>query len=233
MSVFSQKRDLREITIIVLLSAFITAILIVWGIPLIATFLKELTTNEFIALLTVLISMFGITWQIIVFKLKRVPKLKADLHVETISDHAIITSRIENIGGKTVTPYNVYLFIDEGILREKGYYEFPFLLKHEGGEYDCVLSKICQKEKLDYPKDRLGRGFQNIHTDCIQLRHLSSESILYIAPAESFMEDVVVKLPKPGVYRAIIVFTAKDADCICASKQFIVLESSEGCVSNA
>lgn len=222
-SAFKQRHRMWDIVVISFISMILTACLIFWVLPRMGTFLEKRTTNELIAIVAVIVTAAGVTWPIITFKLKYVPKLKTDLSVEGGSGNfAIIRSKIENCGGKKVTPYNVYLFIDEGVLKERGYYEFPFLLKHEGGEYDCVLSKICQREGLSYPRDLLGREFQNIHTDCLQLRNLSSESILYIAPEESFSQDVTVKLPHPGVYRAIFVFTAQDADCICASKQFIV-----------
>ncbi len=212
------------IMVIVAISVISTAVFILLVIPKVSIYFATRTANELIAIVAVLVSMVGVTWQIIRFRLRHVPQLRiVELDVEVLYEKfAIITSKIENTGGRKVTPNNVYLFIDEGILKEGGNYEFPFLLKHEGGEYDCVLSKICQQEKFAYPKDRLKNEFHNIHTDCIQLRHLSSESILYVGPGESFSEDVTVELPHPGVYRAVLVFTAKDADCICSSRQFII-----------
>lgn len=223
MSKFTQQRNMWEIILIVAISVIVTAVFILWVLPEVSIYFTARTANELIAIVAVLVSMIGVTWQIIWFKLRHIPQLNIELNVEVLYEKfAIITSKIENTGGRKVTPNNVYLFIDEGILKEGGNYEFPFLLKHEAGEYDCVLSEICQREKLAYPKDLLKKEFHNIHTDCVQLRHLSSESILYVGPGESFSEDVTVELPHPGVYRAMLVFTAKDADCICSSKQFII-----------
>jgi hypothetical protein len=54
------------------------------------------------------------------------------------------------------------------------------------------------------------------------LKHLSSESILFMDPGEYFREDKMLELPIQGVYRATLVFTATNADCICTTRQFIV-----------
>lgn len=218
------KPKLGVILKISFISIVFTAIIIIYGVPLLLQLVKNIPLGELISIIAVMLTMFGLTWQFVQYKLKAIPKLKINLDVKVVKSHAIITSTVENVGGRRVTPLNVYLFIDEGLIHG-GSYDFPFLLKHEGGEYDCILAKICKTEKLRYPKDSIPNNYQNTYAELVQLKHLSYESIIYIDPGEGFSEDVVIKLPKNGVYRVILVYTAKDADCICASKEFIITET--------
>ncbi len=126
-----------------------------------------------------------------------------------------------HIGTRRITPQSVYLFLDEGV-RRNGFYEFPFLLKHEEGSVDCVLAKLCKQGKLTYPRDILERDFKETYADFVPLRHLSAVSILFIDPGEEFTEDAIIVLPTPGAYRVMLIFTAVDCECVCASREFLI-----------
>lgn len=53
------------------------------------------------------------------------------------------------------------------------------------------------------------------------MKHLSSETIMFVDPGEEFSEDVILKLSK-GIYKATIVWTSVKEDCICCTKEFIM-----------
>ena len=55
----------------------------------------------------------------------------------------------------------------------------------------------------------------------IKLKHLSSETIMFIDPGEEFSEDVILHL-NSGIYRVTAVWTSVKEDCICGTKQFII-----------
>jgi hypothetical protein len=223
---FYHKSDTFIIVIVILLSIAITAIMIGVVIPKVAPFLNKLTTNEIIAVVSVLVAMVGITVTVILYRLdmRKAKKSRLELQVETNGFLARISCSYENLGTKQIIPKNVYLFVDQGVENE-GIFQFPFMLKHEPGEYDCVLSKRCKAGGLlQFPKELQTEGkFKNTYTLLISLKHLSSESILFIDPGEKFTEDTVIRLPDKGVYRASVVFTATNADCSCATRQFLII----------
>lgn len=218
---YTKNRKVRDSLVIIGLSVLFTTLTIIYIVPWIVPKIKTLTTVHFISIAGVLIAAFTATWQIVQYRIKLTSKAKLQLHVVVDGKNATITSIIKNIGGRRITPQRVYLFVDQGIERDT-FFEFPFLLRHEQNEHDCVMAKICKQEKLSYPRDILDKEFKNIYADYIPLKHLSTDSILFIDPEEEFTEDAIVKLPRQGAYRVMLIFTAWDSECVCASREFLV-----------
>lgn len=165
------------------------------------------------------------------------PSIK--IKVETFKNFAKISCIYENNGGSQISPKNVGLFIDQGVLndKEKTFFEFPFVLRHETEENkdDCKLSRLCRSESNieEYIELIVPTRFKDSFRTHIMLRHLSHESIKYIDPGEKFSEDIVIRLPEKGVYRAICIFTTKEPSCICSSKEFFITElGGDECLSN-
>lgn len=152
-------------------------------------------------------------------------KKQLALSVNVQRSKVIITSTIENRGTGRITPKSFYLFINLGKKVEKdGYveYEFPNILKHECGEFDCALAKKCKAVRVEkIPDELLGDKFKNSLCICKLLNHLASDSVNFIDPGEIFSEDTMFEL-KPGVYRVILLGISVEADCMCAHKIFIV-----------
>ena len=128
----------------------------------------------------------------------------------------IITGNVKNVGQKKTIPKNVNLYIDESIYNEdNNEYEFPYLLCHRNGSADCVLSKATNKSEPQYPFDKLSPPFSNrneLLQICIPLRHLSADTIRYIAPKENFSDDVALNIGKAGIYRAMMVFIPEEQE---------------------
>jgi hypothetical protein len=225
-SVAPQKRQKLLMLLILIIAPLFTCLLLLWIVPLLINN-QGIQTKQIIAVLAITITMLWLTMKIVFYLLDYQLKSKRSIKIDAITnnENAIITCSIENLGRKRITPKNIYLLVDKGLLKN-GVYEFSYLLKHEEGENDCNLSKRCKTGGLGcYPTDLVEDDFKDIYNKLIKLKHLSTESILFIDPGESFSEDVVLVLSEPGVYRATVVWTAINEDCICSSKQFIINES--------
>lgn len=227
---FYQRPTAFLILVIVASTVLITVVLLTAVIPALSPFLGTLKTNELIAVCAVVATMIGITVQLILYglNLRRAQKSRLELDVATHGTLARITCSFENTGMKRIIPKNVYLFVDQG-KEKQGVLCFPFMLRHETGENDCVLSKRCKAGGLvEFPHELRDKDeFANEYSHLVFLKHLSSESILFVDPGEKFSEDAVLRLPKAGVYRATVVFTATNADCTCATRQFILDEEKK------
>jgi hypothetical protein len=144
---------------------------------------------------------------------------KLNINIEIISNsQVLLTATIENIGREISKPKYVSLYIDEGIFDDKhNNYKFPYLLHHRAESKDCALAIATQNYTVGYPHDKLEDDFKDkgLLQKCIPLKHLSGDTINFIAPGERFSEDVVLKIDKPGVYRAILVYIP------CDKKQLI------------
>lgn len=203
----------------------IVVAVILWSIltPAVRTVAGNLKTNELIAGITLFISLATIVFKISERILKRSFSAKRRISLEANADgeHAVITCRIENCGTKRIVPQNIYLMIEQGV-EEDCIGCFPYLLKHEKDEFDCVFANLCKSGGFtNLPDHLLEPQYKNLFRRIIKMKHLSSETILFVDPGEEFSEDVVVKLNK-GIYRATVVWTSVKEDCICATKEFIV-----------
>ena len=219
-----EKRQLILILSIIFAVLLLSWFLLTSFIPFLSSKLKNLTTNEIIATLAVLVGVFSIAFKFIDYILKQQYSSERQIliNVEVKDEYAIVTCTLENMGKKRIIPKNVYLFIDEGIENDD-YLKFPFCLKHEEGEDDCVLGKRCKGGGINsFPEDLLPEEFKTKYHKSFKLQHLSREAILFIDPGEKFSEDLVLKLNNTGVYRVIAIWTAVNADCICANKQFVL-----------
>ena len=157
-------------------------------------------------------------------------KKQLSLSVSVQKTKVIITSTIENKGTGRITPKSFYLFINKGnLVTNKGYteYEFPNILKHECGEFDCSLAKKCKAARMEkIPDELLGENFKNSLSICKIFNHIAADSVNFIDPGEIFSEDCIFEL-EPGVYRVILLGISVEADCMCAHKIFIVEEDEE------
>ena len=218
---YDSSRKIRDTIVIVVLSITITFLVIVFVIPWVSSQIQHLSTTHLISIFGLIVTGIGVAWKLVLYRLQSSCKAKVTVNVRAEKRNAIVTAAVENIGTKRIIPHNVYLVVDEGIKR-KGYFEFPFLLRHEQGEWDCIMAKICKQGKLQYPRDLLSKDFTDVYADFIPLRHLSTESILFIDPKEKFIEDTILRLPKSGAYRVMLIFTARNCECVCASREFLV-----------
>ena len=188
---------------------------------------QSMTTAEIIATLAMVVTIVLASINLIAASMNKRYSSKKQLHLEVIvrGQNAIITSTVENKGSDRITPKTFYLFIDSGIEKKSNgatIYEFPNILVHEGKDFDCSLAKECKAGRVQcLPEKLLTKEFQETYHACYQLKHISSESVNFIDPGESFSEDAIFKLDK-GIYRVILIGTSIEADCMCAHKIFVV-----------
>ena len=223
------QRRIKNI-IFVLLIAFSSAyVLLQFIVPNIinsANFTK-LTTTEAIASVAVIVTVTIAAINLITASVKKrySSKKQLALSVNVQGNKVIITSTIENKGTERIVPKSFYLFINAGEYSKKeGYsqYEFPNILKHECGEFDCALAKRCKANRINkIPDELLGDTFKNKLSVCSVLNHIASDSVNFIDPGEVFSEDMIFEL-EPGVYRVILVGVTVKTDCMCAHKIFVV-----------
>lgn len=221
----------RWLLVLLLIIAVLSIILIILRF----TQLSQWKPAEFIAVTTLILTVFAILERSYKNFTQRQYRILPKLEISVMSDnHVKMTGSVQNVGTVEIEPDNISIFLDSGVFNPGNRkYEFPFLLKHETKgrkqKYDCILSEYCQAGNEFYPSDivnsdKINERFKNTHRTCYKLYHLSAESILYIGSGEIFTEDIVVKFDNPGVYRAILIVTAKDkaCDCICTSQQFVI-----------
>jgi len=221
----------RWILVLVLLASLISAVLIMLRF----TKLVDWRPEEFVAVVTLMLAFFAILEKSYVGFMQKKYQIEAMLDISALDcSHVKITACVHNAGTVKIEPDNISVFIDTGLYNtESKRYDFPFLLKHESKagkqNYDCILSDYCQTGKEFYPSDIVNNNskykrFKDTFRTCYKLSHLSEESILYIGAGEDFSEDIIIKIDTPGVYRVILIVTAKDkaCDCICRSKQFMI-----------
>lgn len=192
-------------------------------VPYIIRKFNGFSTSAAISSIAVVVSVLALMYKILKLYLSNQLKGKKSINLEVRveDDIVVLECMIENNSHKRIEPQNVYLFIESGVLKNNNYV-FPFLLKHEKGECDCVLSKRCQGGGLNrYPDDLVDKSQNTVFRTMVKYEHLSCDSILYIDPGESFCDSVAIKLHK-GVYRAIVVATIVKDDCICTLKNFVV-----------
>lgn len=193
-------------------------------IPYVTSYVQELTVNEVLASITLFLTIAKIISSLAnsILKNNFQAKRKISLNIDTKVDFAIITCTIENCSKKRIIPQNIYMMIEEGILNNNTA-EFPYLLKHEKGEFDCVFAKYCKNGGVStFPDYLIPSSYKNNFRKILPLKHLSSETIMFIDPGEEFSEDVVLKL-KSGVYRITVVWTSVKEDCICCTKEFVIM----------
>lgn len=171
-------------------------------------------------ILTVIGYIISITHDIISQQINSKFSLSLDINVD--GKYARIRCCVENKGNKRINPNAFYLFIDQPLIdSNSGIYKQNHILKHDCKQ-NCQLSDLCKTNSVD----KFEREFIIPHCDqgyfsYKKLDLISSESILYINPGESFSEDVVVKLKK-GVYRILLIGSYDKKGCLCANQQFVI-----------
>lgn len=225
------KRKIVNVFFIVVLAIGSAYTLLVYLLPYITsnTGFATMTISEGIASIAVIVTITITAINLVIANMNKryASKKQLTLSVDVQDSKVIITSTVENKGSGRITPKSFYLFINEGKVNKKtGYieYEFPNILKHECGEFDCALAKKCKVTRIErIPDEILGDNFKNSLSICKILNHIASDSVNFIDPGEIFAEDVIFEL-SPGVYRAILVGITVETDCMCAHKIFVVKE---------
>lgn len=212
---------IRAVSIVIIL--LIGAVLFVLLFHYSKQVVQNMSVNELIAVLALLVTLGTVVFKLSekILEYSFTTKRKLTLDVVTQKNYATITCKIENSSNKRIIPQNIYLMVEEGIQKDS-VIEFPYLLKHEEGEFDCVFAGLCKKGGFTcLPEHLIDTEFKQKYRRIIKLRHLSSETIMFIDPGEEFSEDVVLHL-ESGIYRVTAVWTSVKEDCICGTKQFII-----------
>ncbi len=207
----------------VIIIAIIGFVLWLFIVPYSNQAVKTMSINEVIASATLFISLGTIVIKISenVLKQNFTAKRRISIDIKTQGQYSIITCGIENCSKKRIVPQNIYLMVEAGVEKD-GMVNFPYLLKHEEGEFDCVFASLCKQGGFTcLPEHLLEPEFKQQYRKIIKLKHLSSETIMFIDPGEEFSEDVTLKLDK-GIYKATIVWTSVKEDCICGTREFII-----------
>lgn len=215
------KHNNKVIALIILVSLLTMELMVIYLVPWLSRQLSGLPPANVIAILGILVAFVGVTWQVVLYRLQFSYKAKVTLDVRVEGMNAIVTSTVINIGTRQISPKHVYLIVEEGLMREN-FYDFPFILKHENNEWYCVMSKICKQGDASYPKNILSNEFKNIYTNIMVLNNLSRDSIIFMDAGEEHIEESILRLPKPGGYRVILIFTALNCDCVCTSRDFLI-----------
>ncbi len=216
-----------EIIIISAIALFILFLLI----PLVQKYVADYTVVEIITIITLIVTLTRCVWNIgknILNKCNEAKK-SVGLTVETQGEYTIITCRIANCDTRRIKPKDIYLFVDKGLrVEDDEIVRFPFLLCHENNSKDCALGAICKLKKrlTEFPDYVIeDKQFKNIPRWVIRLNELCQEGRHYIDPGEEFSEDVTMKFKEEGVYRVTVIWTSEKDDCICASKEFVVINA--------
>lgn len=203
-------------------------------IPLIQKYVANYTVVEIITILTLILTLARCVWSIgknILSKCNAAKK-SMSLTIETYAGYTTITCKIANRDSRRIKPKDIYLFVEKGIQPKDNNQiaEFPFLLCHEDKNKDCALGAICKLPvKLSKFPDHIIKEekYKNAERWVIRLDELCQEGRHYIDPGEEFSEDVTMKFKGEGVYRATVIWTSERDDCICASKEFVVVSANE------
>ena len=213
------------IRVLVIISFFVIAfVLWVVLIPSITTLAVGMDIKELLASITLFITLSTVivklSEKVVITNYEA--KRKISLSIKTVDEYATITCSIENFGTKRIIPQNIYLMVESGT-EESGQVAFPYLLKHEEGEFDCIFAKQCKAGGfISIPDSMLQEQFKHCFRKIIKLEQLSKTTILFIDPGETFSEDVTLKLEAGGIYKVTAVWTSVKEDCICTTKEFVV-----------
>ena len=182
------------------------------------------------------VALYALIWQL--HSAIRANKVLASIDIDIAVDAEMVTISclISNIGTKSIYPYLTNLYISEGIEKnENGVirYDFEGITEHQvdrstGECFDCQVADHCKNEfindssgKISFPPCEDDSLFKNKLRFCCNLRQLSYFTLVHIMPKETFRQDVILKIPRPGVYRAFAIYTGKEwDDCICTTKLF-------------
>jgi len=212
---------IRIISVVIIL--FIGALLIYIFLPYSNKIVKTLSTNEVIASCSLFLAIIALIIKSIekVLRSTYSGKRKIALEVVVLESYVNITCKINNYGKKRIIPQNIYLYVQQGKEIDT-LIEYPHLLRHEKGKYDCILASYCKKGGLEnIPSQLIDTKYHGLYQKLIKLKYLNYEAIMFIDPSEEFTEDTVLKLEK-GIYRVIAIWTSVKEDCICCQKEFII-----------
>lgn len=182
------------------------------------------------------VALYALIWQL--HTAIKANKILASLELNTSVNgtYVTISCSITNVGTKSIYPYLTNLYVSEGIEKDENNikrYIFEAITEHQinrntGECFDCEIAEHCKKERIDettgkitFPPCKEDSPFKNKLRYCCNLRQLSYFTLVHIMSKETFREDVVLKIPTPGVYRAFVIYTGKEwDDCICSTAIF-------------
>lgn len=217
----------------------ILAVVFVYLVIYIFNFCPVITNNVNIASVAgAVIALYALIWQLhTAIKANKV-LASLDLTASVKGEYVTISCSVTNVGTKSIYPYLTNLYVSEGIEKEEGginRYIFEPITEHQinrntGECFDCKVAEYCKNEKVNeatgkitFPPCDENSSFKNKLRYCCNLRQLSYFTLVHIMAKETFREDVVLKIPTPGVYRAFVIYTGKEwDDCICSTKIFKV-----------
>lgn len=227
-----KKRDMVfEYVLIGILVAFLVYILL----DTMAVFPNFLSKFRLTSIAGTCIALYALVWQL--HSAIKASKVLVSIKLSTDVDGGFvkITCSITNTGTKSIYPYLTNLYINEGIeikgKKSVNEYKFEPLTEHrisrDTGEcFDCKIAEFCkskpvgEKGKIVFPECESAEFLDTIRY-CCNIRQLSYYSLVHIMPGETFTEDVVLNIEKPGVYRAFVIYTGKEwDDCICTTQIF-------------
>ena len=193
------------------------------------------------------VAAYALVWQLYsAIKAKRVV-VSLGLNISVNKQDVIISASITNDGTKSIYPLLTNVYISEGIDDKKGEIntiKFEPVTEHNqstlGGKEPCFDCLVCQQCKSDAeqalnrnlnvvtPKfpplkeiDGGGSPYKETIRLAYNLRLLSFNSLIHIMPKETFTEEAVFTITRPGFYRAFMIYTDKEwKDCICRSSVF-------------
>lgn len=203
----------------------------------------------------VFVAGYTLVWQLYsAIKAKRVV-VTLGLNISVNKQDVIISASITNNGTKSIYPLLTNVYISEGIIDPKGDPKgkiktiiFEPVTDHNqsalGGKEPCFDCLVCQQCKNDaqqalntnnnlvtpnFPPLKEVEGGVSPYKDTLRLaynlRLLSFNSLIHIMPKETFTEEAVIRITKPGYYRAFMIYTDKEwKDCICRSSVFSIDE---------
>jgi hypothetical protein len=213
------------IVIIVVVSIAVACALLFWLIPLLSTKIDDLQSYEIITSLTVIVSIIAIAITLVrdALRYEYTTKHTIDLSAKAKGNKVTFKCLFKNESKNRIYPRNFYLLIDGALPNTAGYYDFDNILHHEEGTLDCELGKKCKADEVlkKYP-DINKPEYKDIYHAFYHLKHISPNSVSFIDPGEMFAEDITFKFDSDGVYRAILVGTCRNHDCMCANIQFVV-----------
>lgn len=196
-----------------------------FAVPLARSVAIELQTSEVIAIISIIVTVAIAIYKFGGMILSRTyyKKKSISLNTECVGNYVVVTCTISNKDVRRIVPSNIYIILEGGIEPTKSgeFADFPFLLKHEKGQCDCVLAQHCKKGGFKtVPDSVIDDKYKAYCRKVVRLDHLCEESRHYIDPGEEFSDDVIFKLD-PGVYRVIAIWTSVKDDCICTLKEFV------------
>ena len=232
-----KKEMIFEYTLLSVLSLLLI-FLIVYGLDIWPSFTSN---TDYVIVIGVFIAIYTLVWQVYsAIKAKRVV-VDLGLNVSAKGLDILVTASITNAGNKSIYPLMTNLYISEGVLddshNDAQAIKFPSVTEHnmnmlDGNPcFECAVSKLCKEEAEEAKRNSQNiepkfppcnkaeeKEFKDTVAFAYNMKLLSYSSLIHVMPNETFTDEAVISLPKPGYYRIFMIYTDKEwKDCICRS----------------